>query len=73
MPYKQHHATTLLALLKEQRVRLREFLDHDNEELNRADKNFRYVIYSSEGEKLDYLLKIYSRTRLKKVHVMGDR
>ncbi len=34
-----------------------------------TDKNFRYIIYNAELDKLQYLLKMYLRIRLKKIQL----
>lgn len=58
----------LRGLIAEQRLKLREFLSYEDEyEVKVSSKNFKYMIYNSEIEKVDYLLKTYLKTRLKKV------
>jgi hypothetical protein len=55
-------------LVEDQRVKLKDFLRYEDEnETKVATKNFKYMIYNAEIEKVDYLLKTYLKTRLKKV------
>ena len=43
---------------------------HEGEEEGKLSrKNFRYMVYSAEIEKVDYLLKMYLKIRLKKVRL----
>jgi hypothetical protein len=39
----------------------------DEYETKQANKNFKYMVYNSEIEKLEYLLKGYLKIRIKKV------
>jgi hypothetical protein len=55
-------------VVKDQQKRLKEYLvTNEEEEIRLTDKNFRYMIYSAELDKVQYLLKMYLRIRLKKV------
>jgi len=55
-------------MLSEQRIKLKGYLKYEDEtEINLSIKNFRYMIYNAEIEKVDYLLKTYLKNRLKKV------
>lgn len=54
----------------EQRTKLKEYLRNEGEEEGKLSrKNFRYMVYSAEIEKVDYLLKMYLKIRLKKVRL----
>jgi len=39
----------------------------DEYETKQANKNFKYTVYNSEIEKMEYLLKSYLKIRMKKV------
>lgn len=55
-------------LLEEQRGKLKDFLGlKDKSEGNVSNLNFKYMIYNAEIEKIEYLLKNYLKSRLKKV------
>ena len=61
-------------LVGEQRTKLKEYLRNEgDEEGNLSRKNFRYMIYEAEIEKIDYLLKMYLKIRIKKVRMEGCR
>jgi hypothetical protein len=67
-PYDKELFDSIKEILTIQRAQLKEYLNYDNElEVTRSNKNFRYMIYNAEIEKIDYLLKMYLKMRLKKV------
>ena len=55
-------------LLEDQRTNLKDFLGQkDKNEGNISNLNFKYMIYNAEIQKIEYLLKTYLKSRLKKV------
>ena len=57
--------------MEDQRGKLKDFLRFEDENETRlSTKNFKYMIYNAEIEKVDYLLKTYLKTRLKKVTIL---
>jgi hypothetical protein len=59
--------------VEDQRIKLKEFLGFNEDESRLSTKNFKYMIYNSEIEKVDYLLKTYLKIRLKKVLFPAQR
>lgn len=68
LAFQKELTEELKALIADQRLKLKDFLSYEDEyEVKVSNKNFKYMIYNSEIEKIDYLLKTYLKTRLKKV------
>ena len=58
----------LKELVVEQQLKLKEYLQYEEEDENKPQaKNFRFIIYNTEIERVQYLMKMYLRSRLKKV------
>jgi GINS complex subunit 4 len=68
LPFEREAFEEVRLLVEDQRGKLKDFLRYEDENETRlSTKNFKYMIYNAEIEKVDYLLKTYLKTRLKKV------
>jgi DNA replication initiation complex subunit (GINS family) len=68
LPYEEALFNALKELVAEQQLKLKEYLQYEEEDENKPQaKNFRYIIYNTEIERVQFLMKMYLRIRLKKV------
>lgn len=74
LPFEREVFEEVRLLVEDQRGKLKDFLRYEDENETRlSTKNFKYMIYNAEIEKVDYLLKTYLKTRLKKVRHLPCR
>lgn len=67
LPFQAALFLALRQAVKEQEMRIKEFMQPDDDSSSNHEKSFKLLLYKSETEKLNYLLKEYLRVRIRKV------